>query len=307
MSQADNIFSISIVLPNYNGRSLLEKNLPSLITAVEQYDHEIIVVDDKSSDDSVRFIEQNYPQITVIENKINQGFSSTCNKGIKIASKDLTCIANTDVTFTHNYFTNAMQCFTAPDIFAVKGDIINYRENFDDVINIERTCLLYYKRGFLRFNHKVEPAHTFQGSKLNTQFVLLGCCFVCRREPLQALKGFDEIYSPFYWEDSDLAQRALESGYKLMYSEDCKVYHQLSSTINTYRSKRHRLLVSNRNKFLFTWRHLSGFKNWLVHLIYTLLNLITRWIILDWKYYAALFRALFRYFAFPTKKILNTK
>jgi GT2 family glycosyltransferase len=301
MSQADNIFSISIVLPNYNGRGLLEKNLPSLISAARKYDHEIIIVDDHSSDGSVQFLEQNYPQITIIKSPVNQGFSSTCNKGIKIACKDLACVANTDVTFTDNYFTNAMKCFTSPDIFAVKGDIINYREDFDDVINIERTCLLYYKRGFLRFNHKVEPQHTFHSSKLNTQFVLLGCCFVCRRDLLQKLKGFDEIYSPFYWEDSDLAQRALKSGYKLVYTEDCKVYHQLSATINTYRSKRHRLLVSNRNKFLFTWRHLSGKINWLIHIFYTFVNLLTRWIILDWKYYAALFRALNRHFIFTRK------
>lgn len=301
MPHSDKNFSISIVLPNYNGRSLLEKNLPSLITAVEQYDHEIIVVDDHSSDDSVQFIEQNYPKIIVIKSPVNQGFSSTCNKGIKVASKDFACVANTDVTFTDNYFSNAIKCFTSPDTFAVKGDIINYREDFGDVIVIERTCLLYYKHGFLRFNHKVEPTHTFQGSKLNTQFVLLGCCFVCRRELLQSLKGFDEIYSPFYWEDSDLAQRALKSGYKLTYSENCKVYHQLSSTINTYRSKRHRLLVSNRNKFLFTWRHLSGTTNWLIHIFYTSLNLLTRWMILDWKYYIAFIRALHRTLTFSGK------
>lgn len=297
--------SISIILPNYNGRDLLKNNIPSIISAAQGFDYEIIVVDDCSSDDSLQFLTTNHPQITVIENEINMGFSRTCNKGIYASSKDLICITNTDVTFTDDYLINATRLFTSPDIFAVKGDIINYRQNFNDIINTERTCLLHYKRGFLRFNHKVEPEHIFSSSNLNTQFVLLGCCFVCRRDTLQKLKGFDEIYSPFYWEDSDLAQRALESGYKLIYSEKCKVYHQLSATINTYRSKNQRLLASNRNKFLFTWRHLSGFNNWLIHFSYTLLNLLTRWITLDWKYYVGFFRAIVRYFKYPNLKTLN--
>ena len=293
--------SISVILPNYNGRNLLEKNIPSLLKAIAQFEYEIIVIDDCSTDDSVQFLEQNHPNIIIIRSEINQGFSSSCNKGINIASKELICIANTDVTFTENYFTNAMQSFTEADVFAVKGDIINFGDNFDDVENIERTSLLYYKRGFLRFNQKIEPSDEPLSSEINKQFVLLGCCFVCKRESLQALKGYDEIYSPFYWEDADLAHRALQNGYQLKYNPECKVYHQLSATISHHHSKRKRRLLSYRNKFLFTWRHLSGISNWLSHLFYTLSNLMTRWIILDWKYYVAFIQAIFRHFTFPQK------
>ncbi len=293
--------SISVILPSYNGRNLLEKNIPSVLKAIGHFEHEIIVVDDCSTDDSIQFLEQNYPDIIIVRSEINRGFSNTCNKGIKIASKEFVCIANTDVTFTESYFTNALQCFSENDVFAVKGDIVNYNDNFDDVKNIEKTSLLYYKRGFLRFNQKIEPNDNPLSSKINTQFVLLGCCFICKNDGLQTLKGYDEIYSPFYWEDADLAHRALQSGYLLKYNPECKVYHQLSSTISTYHSKRKRRLVSYRNKFLFTWRHLKGFNNWLLHLLYTLLNLITRWIVLDWKYYVAFFQAVYRHFTFPRK------
>ena len=244
--------SISIVLPNYNGRKLLEKNLPSVFKAVKRYSHEIIIVDDNSSDDSVYFLEQSYPQINIIRSEQNRGFSSTCNKGINASKMDLVCIVNTDVTFTDDYFDNAVKYFTQPDMFAVKGYIINYRVNFSDVLNIEKTSLLYYKRGFLRFNQRTEPNVKDFSAKINSQFVLLGCCFVCRRDILQSLNGFDEIYSPFYWEDADLAIRSLENGYRLIYDKDCRVYHQLSSTISNYRSNNHRRLISNRNKFIFT-------------------------------------------------------
>ena len=303
MSESLNAQSISIVLPNYNGRSLLEKNLPSLISAVEEYAYEIIVVDDHSTDDSVLFLKQAYPEIIIIESEINHGFSITCNKGINAAKNEFICISNTDVTFTENYFTCALESFTSPDIFAVKGDIINYCDNFENIINIERTSLLYYKRGFLRFNQKVEPSDIKFTPNVNSQFVLLGCCFVCRGDMLKELNGYDEIYSPFYWEDADLAQRALKKGYTLVYNEKCKIYHELSATISNNVSNIKRRLVSNRNKFMFTWRHLSGTKNWSLHIFYTLLNLLTRWLTLDWKYYITFFQALTRYFTF--KKNIN--
>lgn len=303
MNNPENSFSLTIILPNFNGESLLKSNLPSLLEAIGQYEYEIIVVDDCSEDDSVRFLEQNYPQVIIIKNSENIGFSGTCNRGINTATKNFICIANTDVTFTADYFKNAEKSFTTPDIFAVKGDIINYGESFDDVSVIERTFLLYYQHGFLRFNPNVEPEETHNSPELNTQLVLLGCCFICRREILQQLSGYDEIYSPFYWEDSDLAHRALQSGYQLRYNSECKVYHHLSSTISVYHSKRKRHLISYRNKFLFTWHHLNGFNNWLLHLLFTLLNLMTRWIILDWRYYIAFFQAIFRHFTFP--KIIN--
>ena len=66
--------SISIVIPNYNGRDLLEKNIPSLLAALNNFDFEIIVVDDCSSDDSVQFLKDTYPNVIVIKSNKNQGF-----------------------------------------------------------------------------------------------------------------------------------------------------------------------------------------------------------------------------------------
>ena len=290
--------SISVILPNFNGRGLLEKNIPSLFEALGDIDNEIIVIDDCSSDDSVQFLKETYPAIKVIRNEINLGFSATCNKGIKAAKLNLLCVVNTDVTFTPEYFTNMIREFDDTSLFAVKGDIVNYDKSFDDVINIDRTTTLYYKRGFLRFDTRTPFTNRTVMTKKNSQFVALGCCFVCNREMMLQLKGFDEIYSPFYWEDSDLAQRALESGFKLLYLPESKVFHQASSTISNYRSNAQRRLVSNRNKFLFSWQHLDSKTFWMSHVPTTALNLLVRWLIIDWKYYVAFYNALNRKLTF---------
>lgn len=294
MSNKNNT-SISIVIPNYNGRDLLEKNIPSLLSALKSFDFEIIVVDDCSTDDSVKFLKNSYPNIIVIKSNKNQGFSTTCNKGIYASKNQFLCLSNTDVTFTENYFNKALPYFKEPNVFAVKGDIINYTDNKNNIVNKEATSLLYFKRGFLRFNQKIKPdPKTFTG-EINGQFVFLGSCFVCSREKMLELNGYNEIFSPFYWEDADLAIRALRKNYKLIYAPECEIFHQTSSTISRNRSNIRRRVTSNRNKFIFTWLHLHKPRNIIQHILFTLLSLFSRWIIFDWKYYYSFIWAMSRF------------
>lgn len=288
--------SISVILPNYNGRSLLLSNIPSIVIALEnaKCDYQVIVVDDCSTDDSVDMLKKEFPFVKIIVNETNQGFSYTCNRGIFDAKNSILCIVNTDVTFTPDYFINGIGYFDDESVFALKGNIINYQNNINEVVSIEKTAKLFIKRGLLRFDKKVEYIPDSFTGEIGGQFVLLGCCFMCSRDKALELKGFDEIFSPFYWEDSDLALRALRKGFKLIYEPLCVVYHKTSSTIPNFRSNTKIKLISNRNKFIFSWKYLKGTKQWLSHIFYTLVNLTTRWIILDWKYYVALFNALLR-------------
>ena len=78
------VSSISVVIPNYNGALLLKQNLGSVITALQEtgLKYEIIVSDDDSTDESVSFLKKNYPEILVIKNSSNRGFSKNINSGI---------------------------------------------------------------------------------------------------------------------------------------------------------------------------------------------------------------------------------
>ena len=119
--------SISVIIPNYNGKSLLENNLPSVYSALvssQIQDFEIIVCDDASIDDSVIFLKTTYPKIRIVENKINKGFSSNCNSGIRIAMKDLVFLMNSDVVLLGEYFTPQIHYFLQEDTFGVMGKIV---------------------------------------------------------------------------------------------------------------------------------------------------------------------------------------
>lgn len=297
--------TFSIVFPNYNGRSLLEENLPSLYEALhaESLQYEVIIVDDCSNDDSIAFLKLKYPDIIILNNESNSGFSITCNKGIQYAKNDLVCVVNTDVSFHRDYFHYAKKYFDNPAVFAVKGDIVNYKDQRNNVINIDKKAYLYYKRGFLRFM----PSYKKTDIDYDTEYVYLGCCFVANTSHLQNLGGFDTIFSPYYWEDSDLPLRALEQGLQVIYEPRSITYHKLSSTMEATQSRLKRKIISNRNKFIFCWKHLKGRKRWAQHIFFMVFSLLFRWVIFDWRFYYGFILAIKRKIEIPSDNFLSTK
>jgi len=283
MKESDDEMGISVVLPNYNGRYLLEKNLPSLHDALEETElpYQIIVSDDCSTDDSVEYLKHSYPLITIVSTLENSGFSTACNTGIAVTQYRYTCVVNTDVSFDAKYFKNAIEYFENPDLFAIKGDIINYIDQPDKVVNVEKELVLYFKRGFFKY----KPAEKRNKIRYDRPIVLLGCCFVCRTDLLKKLGGYDERFSPYYWEDLDLPLTALEKGYELAYAPNCIIYHQTSSTIGKTSSNVKRSLMSRRNKFILAWKHINSPSRWAIHTFFVVASLCTRWIALDWGYY----------------------
>jgi GT2 family glycosyltransferase len=289
-------YGISIVIPNYNGRHLLEENLPFLFDSLKiaKLQFEIIVADDCSTDDSIEYLKLHYPSVHIISTSKNSGFSTTCNTGIAVARYRYTCIVNSDVTFNDDYFLNSIRYLDNPKLFAVKGDIVNYRESYDDIFDINRDIVVYFKRGHILFKN----ADKFESKKYDYKTVLLGCCFICRTEMLKDFGGFDEIFSPYYREDLDLAMTAIKSGYAVQYIPDCQVYHKIGSTISNTQPPIKKQLVAKRNKFLLTWKHLDTAPRWTVHILFIFLSFVSRWIVIDWKWYVAFVSALIRYSRF---------
>jgi len=286
---------ISIILPNYNGTSLLEKYLPSLHSSIRnaKVAYEILVVDDCSTDNSVDYLKYNHPKIEIIQNKQNLGFSRTCNIGISKSKYPYVCVCNTDVKFDENYFVCAFEYIKRNRPFALKGDILNYTDG--QYSNTDKMCQLVFKSGLYRFKCDIEPDSKKIGYEEGQQFMGLGCCFIAEREKLVELGGFNEIFSPFYWEDSDLCIRALKKGFNVSYVPECKVFHYASSSISKKNKIAFRKFISNRNKFLFTWMHITRPILQIKHAFYLFYNVLLRWVVLDWKFYRSLVSAWSRY------------
>lgn len=245
--------SISVVIPSFNGKNLLEENIPFLLSSLESenIDFELIVCDDASTDDSLNFLKTNFPEIIILKNETNKGFSPTINLGILAAKKDLIFILNNDVKMTDFYFGHQLKYFENDDTFGVMGKIIGTGGETQDTAkypNIEGLKI----KGSTNFELK----NTRSDFWIPT-FMLSGANALIDRKKIQLLIGFDEIYAPFYWEDVDLSIRAWRLGWKCYYEPNSVCIHPTSTTIGKLFKKKQVSIISDRNKFIFHSLHLD--------------------------------------------------
>lgn len=253
--------SVSIIIPNYNGRMLLERYLPNTLAAIRHSgaDYEIIVVDDCSEDDSVSYLQEHYPGVHVHVNNENRGFSFTCNQGLRIASKDLVLLLNSDVQLTHDYFDKQWKYFNHPDTFGVMGRIMNVKRN-----KIEDAArYLSFSGCKIKANRFFYSTNTYG---YTTTAYLSGANALIDRLKLQQIGGFNEIFSPFYSEDFELSLRAWRLGWKCYYEHASICYHQISASTNNYKTPNWVKYIYYRNKFLVHAIHLDGPLLWIWHL-----------------------------------------
>ncbi len=256
--------SVSVIIPNYNGKHLLEQNLPSVIDALERSGvvYEIIVVDDHSGDSSVSFLRRSYPSIKVIESESNNGFSSACNKGIFASVNDLVLLLNSDIQLTPGYFDGMFKYFDAEDTFGVMGQIRGVQGEIQDAARL-----------FTRRGTKIK-ANTFFHIEDNDFWTptayLSGANALIDSKKLKDIGGFDEVFSPFYYEDFELGVRAWRLGWKCYYHQRNYCIHEHSATTKNYRTRNWVKAVFFSNRFTFHGIHLNSFGRFFYYIELTL-------------------------------------
>src|SRR5579863_5162978 len=150
------VASASIVIPNWKGRDLLEKYLPSVIAAVEDHPgSEIIVVDNGSDDGSVELMRERFPEVTVLALPQNLGFGGGSNAGFRAAKNDIVVLLNSDMRVDRGFLAPLLDGFQDENTFAVSCQIF-----FSDPRKIrEETGLTegWWQQGALRVRHRAEP------------------------------------------------------------------------------------------------------------------------------------------------------
>jgi GT2 family glycosyltransferase len=245
--------SVSVVIPTYNGRQLLEQNLPPLLKAATRHGApvEIIVVDDASSDDTVAFLASRSPDVKVLVNGRNLGFGETINRGIFAARNEIVLALNNDILVEENLFDRPLRWFSDPLVFSVTPDIIDTRQQKSQAIPRLKPGVCWFKTNYLQ----LADLPTLEG-EIPIFYGSGGASFY-DREKLRLLGGFDPIYSPFYVEDMDLSYRAWKSGWKSLMEPGATVYHDTSSTILSLHKKRRIKFIGDRNRTLFLWLNIT--------------------------------------------------
>jgi GT2 family glycosyltransferase len=230
-------------------------------------------------------LEATYPQIILVKQQQNKGFSATCNAGIKVATKELVFLMNSDILLTQNYFSLQFRYFSKPDTFGVFGKIIGY---FDD--KVQDTAKFPKLKWF-----KIKSCNNYEvkdrGADFMTpSFYLSGANALINRNKLRFIDGFDEIYSPFYSEDLDLSLRAWRMGWICYYEPNAVCRHEGSVTTNKL-NKHWVFKIYQRNKYILHSVHLDGSSK-LFYQIQITFDLLFRWVNLRFGAYTGFFTYL---------------
>ncbi|MCG2617959.1 glycosyltransferase family 2 protein [Terrimonas sp. NA20] len=257
MQQSTIVSGVSVVIPNYNGLLLLQDILPAVVIAIEEtkLPFEIIISDDCSSDNSIPFLTQEYPDVIILENETNQGFSPTINKGIFKARYSHLLLLNSDVKLEPGYLVHLLRYFDKPDTFGVMGKIIGWD---DDYVQDGGKFPSFHGLK-IKTSGNYLPVKKESGQWLYSMYLSGAAAFVDRSKVI-SLGGFNELFAPFYVEDYDLSLRAWRMGWKCYYDDYAVCRHKVSVSIKQSHRKKSIKVVYDRNKMFLHAIHLSYFK-----------------------------------------------
>ena len=177
--------TLSLIIPVYNEQNSLAAIVERTLAIKKDLGStklELIIVDDCSTDDSVKFLRENYSRVNVVESERNSGFSKTCNKGIGISKNELVLLLNTDMMLNEAFFDTLIPFFESDDTFSVFCKIVS--ENGD----IQESRKLPLKH-LLRIHYNED----FEATGKVLSLYSCGGNMLASREKLLLLNGFDEL------------------------------------------------------------------------------------------------------------------
>ena len=195
---------VSVVIPNYNGRDLLEKHLPAVFACLRDGD-EVIVVDDASTDNSVEFLKKTYPLIHVVAHRNTLRYAQSCNDGVAAAKNPLIFLLNNDVSPEPNALHAAVSHFAHKIVGAI-GCL-----EYDASGKVQGRSIASFQRGlFVHARAKEQIAGPTMWAA--------GGSMVMRADLWKRLGGMDTLFRPAYSEDIDLGYRTWKAGFGVFLS-----------------------------------------------------------------------------------------
>lgn len=232
----------SVILVNYNGRSHLERCLPSVLSTLTPED-ELLVVDNGSTDGSADWVEKTFPSVRLIRAPINGGFGYGCNLGAHYARGHYLIFLNPDTTVAPGWLDALVAPLADPQVALVTPCILwmGAPERVNAAGNEVHPTGLAFCRGLGM------PATAL--SEPEEVAAISGAAFGIRRELWEALGGMDETFF-LYVEDTDLSWRAWLAGYRCLYVPTPTVSHDYA-----LRFGEGKFFLQERNRYLLLLKH----------------------------------------------------
>lgn len=259
------MIDVSIVIVNWNTQKLLLDCIASLINETKLCNIEIIVVDNASSDNSIKAVREKYPDVHVIENNKNLGFAKANNIGIKKCKGKYICLSNTDIIVLDNALDRMFAYLEKhTDIGALLPVCLNKEMEIDQCCRRFPGLRLQINEA-LYLDKLLPKIKIFQGRALPLSFYhstgdvdSVPCCFIMARGiAIDKVGLLDERFF-IYSEDIDWCKRFHLKGWRVVYYSDARIIHYGGSSSKTAQS---RFLIERHKSELQYWEKYHGAVN----------------------------------------------
>lgn len=261
---------LSIIIVNYNVRYFLEQCLTSLNSSIKNYEEnksssgiEIIVVDNNSVDGSVKLVKEKFPQLKLIENKENVGFSKANNQAIRQSEAEYVLLLNPDTIVEDDTIEKVIAFMDShPDAGGLGVKMLNGKGKFlpESKRGIPTPEVAFYKIFGLSMlfprSKRFGKYHLgyLDKDKTHQVPVLSGAFMLLRKEALDKSGLLDETFF-MYGEDIDLSYRLIKAGYNNYYYPETRIIHYKGES--TKKSSINYVLMFYKAMIIFATKHFS--------------------------------------------------
>lgn len=245
---------VAVVILNYNGRTFLEKFLPNIVENSSDA-AEVIVADNRSTDDSVDFMTKNFPNIKLILNEFNGGFATGYNIALRQVEADYYVLLNSDIEVTPHWIEPVIELMERDEkIAACQPKVLSYHDKTKfEYAGAAGGYIDKYGYPFCR-GRMFQDLETDNGQfdDVKEVFWATGACMFIRASLYHKYGGLDDDFFA-HMEEIDLCWRLKNVGYKIMYCPDSKIFHigggtlPKSSARKTYLNFRNNLSLLMKN------------------------------------------------------------
>ena len=255
---------LSIVIVNYNVEHFLEQCLFSVRKAITDIEAEVFVVDNNSVDGSLKMLADKFPEVKVIANKDNVGFSRANNQAIRISTGEYVLLLNPDTVVEDDTFTKTIDFMDShPDAGGLGVKMVDGKGRFlpESKRGLPTPATAFYKMFGLTklFPHSKRFARYYLGhldnDEINEVEILAGAFMLMRRETLDKCGLLDETFF-MYGEDIDLSYRITLAGYKNYYYPKTRIIHYKGES--TKKTSVNYVLVFYKAMEIFVKKHFAN-------------------------------------------------
>jgi GT2 family glycosyltransferase len=276
---------VSVIIVSWNGKDLLRKCLQSVYSS-QGVSLEVLVVDNNSTDGTVEMIREDFPEVKLISNRDNKGFSYANNQALSKATGKYLFILNPDTVIERNTINKLSVFLMKNSSIGIAGPKITYEGG-----NLQYSCksrfpnlrdAWFSQSLVMRFSPKKEVSDSMNMVVWDHAVVkevawVMGAAMFIRREVYDQIGGFDERFF-MYFEDVDLCQRAKKRGWQVIYYPETVVTHFEGQSSAKIGSQKGVAAMQSAIRYYRKQSYLWGLIVWLMYLstslIYGLLLLV---------------------------------